>query len=198
MPCKNLKSFFQVHFFFTYRHKHYVRPIFIAIVTVHVYFNGSSIKAIIDISALSFQTLSYVFPNPQFLLICVLLDFWSSYLTRNVLMCFRYNTIFNRRVSVQLIRTYTYARDITRRLLNGTYRAFCKPRSTNMYPRRGLAKVLAEKALLSESLKNLNKATVSVCLIRIVRQWPYCNVHGYGNAQVQNRVKCNIPRRLWR
>ncbi|CAI6350368.1 unnamed protein product [Macrosiphum euphorbiae] len=29
----------------------------------------------------------------------------------------------------------------------------------NTYRRRGLAKVIAEKALLSESLKNLNKAT---------------------------------------
>lgn len=38
----------------------------------------------------------------------------------------------------------------------------------NSYRRRGLAKVIAEKALLSESLKNLNKATVSVYLIRIL------------------------------
>lgn len=29
------------------------------------------------------------------------------------------------------------------------------------YPSRGLAKVIAENALLSESLKKLNKATVS-------------------------------------
>jgi len=36
----------------------------------------------------------------------------------------------------------------------------------NTYRRRGLAKVIAEKALLSESLKNLNKATVSDYLIR--------------------------------
>jgi len=39
----------------------------------------------------------------------------------------------------------------------------------NTYRRRGLAKIIAEKALLSESLKNLNKATVSDhILIRIL------------------------------